>query len=81
MNAPDKLYLHGYPDKPFLCQDWDVAPTKRVVRGQQAENIEYIRKDALLDKLNLALKLRGDGNPNSDGVQTIRAMINYIESL
>ena len=49
MNAPDKLYLHGYPDKPFLCQDWDVSPTKRVVRGQQAENIAYIRKDALLE--------------------------------
>lgn len=49
MKAPDKIYLHGYPDKPFLCQDWDVSPTKRVVRGQQAENIAYIRKDALLE--------------------------------
>lgn len=45
MKVPDKIYLHGYPGKPFLCQDWDVAPTKRVVRGKQAENIAYIRAD------------------------------------
>ena len=46
-------------------------------------DVEYIRKDVLLDKLNLALKLRADGNPdiNTDGVQAIKAMINYIESL
>ena len=49
MKAPNIIYLHGYPDKPFLCQDWDVAPTKRVVRGRQAENIAYLRKDALLE--------------------------------
>lgn len=54
MKAPNKIYLHGYPDKPFLCQDWDVAPTKRVVRGQQAENIAYIRKDMVVDAIKLA---------------------------
>ena len=67
--APDKIYLH------------------EISAEELTENLPYhicyIRKDALLDKLNHFIKLRGDGNPNSDneGIQTINAMINYIESL
>ena len=70
--APDKIYI-----QPNARDGW--------FEGEKPCDIfeEYIRKDALLDKLNLALKLRSGDNPNSntDGVQTIRAMINYIESL
>lgn len=73
--ASDKIYIFEDGDELwYKSEEWDTPPPHR---------IEYIRKGALLDKLNLALKLRTDGNPdiNTDGVQTIRAMINYIESL
>lgn len=67
--ASDKIYVH--------------EKSAEELTENLPYHICYIRKDALLDKLNLALKLRYDGNPNSnnDGAQTIKAMINYIESL
>ena len=84
MKAPNKIYLHGYPDKPFLCQDWGVAPTMRVVRGQQAENVAYIRKDALLEWAK-NLKERWEEPPmskHSPGcVFMLEQVINKIESL
>ena len=70
---PDKIYLNKYMLRRGML--YPAHPPADVPEK------EYIRKDVLLDKLNLALKLRGDGDPNSDGVQTIKAMINYIESL
>ena len=77
MKAPDKIFIlnhEDYSDRRIL---------NAFTEKDNETDIEYIRKDALLDKLNLALKLRGDDNPNinDDGVQTIKAMINYIESL
>ena len=65
------------------CYDIDVACSQAADWTTAIAQHEYIRKDVLLDKLKFALKLRDDGNPNSndDGVQTIKAMINYIESL
>lgn len=72
MEAPDKIYI-----QPNAHDGW--------FEGNKPNDnfVEYIRKDALLEKLNRAIKFRGDGNPNgdTDGVQTIKAMINYIESL
>ena len=78
MNPPDKIYVsRNFSEDNSLHGLWYLNKSEHDV------NVEYIRKDALLDKLNLALKLRGDGNPdsNDDGIQTIKAMINYIESL
>lgn len=71
--APDKIYINVHP----LGVDYSIVPIPNF------GGVEYIRKDALLDKLNLALKLRTDGNPdiNTDGVQTIKAIINYINAL
>lgn len=78
MKAPDKIYV----SRNFSEDD---SPHGLWYLNKSAHDVslEYIRKDAMLDKLNLALKLRGDGNPNSknDGIQTIKAIINYIESL
>ena len=78
MKAPYKIYIAETPNK--LIEIWSEKP---IESKPYITEHEYIRKDALLDKLNLALKLRGDDNPNinDDGVQTIKAMINYIESL
>lgn len=71
------------PDKVYYTQTEHAANYFTTGEPFERDCVEYIRKDALLDKLNLALKLRGDGNNNSnnDGTQTIKAMINYIESL
>ena len=80
MKAPDKIYLHGYPDKPFLCQDWDVAPTKRVVRGQQAENIAYIRKDALLEWAKEKNE-RIDTDEGDYSLGYVSAMIDLIDKI
>lgn len=70
MKAPDKIYFPEYCDVAFtIKKDGDV---------------EYVRKDILLGKLLLAMKLRTDNAPemlDSDGVQTIKAIISYIESL
>ena len=82
MKAPDKIYLHGYPDKPFLCQDWDIAPTMRVVRGKQAENIAYIRKDALLGWAKTKLShLQEDFDIYTGQRLILRELIEKIESL
>ena len=78
--APDKIYLHGYPDKPFLCQDWDITPTKRVVRGQQAENIAYLRKDALLEWAK-EKNQRIDTNEGDYSLGYVSAMIDLIDKL
>lgn len=78
MKAPDIIYTDGTPNK--LIEIWSDEP---IESKPYITEHEYIRKDALLDKLNLALKLRDNGNPNSknDGIQAIKAMIKYIESL
>ena len=74
--VPDKIYLER-----VLCSDevYDSWKKEQTI----SDDIEYIRKDTLMEKLNLALKLRTGDKPdiNTDGVQTIKAMINYIESL
>lgn len=77
--APDKIYVKEFNEG--ISQMW--SSTKAADWTTAIAQHEYIRKDVLLDKLKFALKLRDDGNPNSndDGVQTIKAMINYIESL
>ena len=47
MEAPNKIYLSVIPDSPGqyngIYEEWSLAP----IGG--AENIEYIRKDALLE--------------------------------
>ena len=78
MITPDKIYVSRN-----FSEDNSPHGLWYLNKSEHDINIEYIRKDVLLDKLNLALKLRDDGNPNNntDGVQTIKAVINYIESL
>ena len=78
MIAPDKIYVSRN-----FSEDNSPHGLWYLNKSEHDINIEYIRKDVLLDKLNLALKLRDNDNPNNntDGVQTIKAVINYIESL
>ena len=78
MITPDKIYVSRN-----FSEDNSPHGLWYLNKSEHDINIEYIRKDVLLDKLNLALKLRDNDNPNNntDGVQTIKAVINYIESL
>lgn len=54
MKAPDKIYIPLYPnydlDGFHLADEWMYEPHKEV------ENVEYIRKDALLDYLQKELE-------------------------
>ena len=50
MKAPDKIYLHGYDFNENPYRVWSECPVKGM-RGYEAINVDYIRKDALLEKL------------------------------
>jgi len=47
MKAPDKIYLQRVPSNQEVIDEWTVEPVKHTV----LEDIEYIRKDALLEFL------------------------------
>ena len=47
MKAPDKIYLHGYDFNENPYRVWSECPVKGM-RGYEAINVDYIRKDALL---------------------------------
>jgi len=49
MNAPDKIYLHGYDFDKEPCNKWDREPRVKGMRGYPAKHVEYIRKDFLLE--------------------------------
>ena len=74
---PNKIYI-----QPSTI---DELPRQNIVYTKQLSDasIEYIRKDALLKKLNRAIELRikSGADKTSDGVMTLNAIIKYIESL
>ena len=78
MKAPDKIYVSRN-----FSEDNSPHGLWYLNKSEHDINVEYIRKDALLDKLNFAIKLRtqGDSDANSDGIQTLKAIINYINAL
>lgn len=43
MEAPDKIYLYREKPKDYFDEDWHESPASDV------ENVEYIRKDLLLE--------------------------------
>ena len=51
MNAPERIFLHGYDFDKNPCDKWDKEPTPKKMFGHQAEYVEYIRAD--LAKLTL----------------------------
>ena len=56
MNAPDKIYLHGYGFNDEPCKTWEREPKAKGMRGYPAQHVEYIRKDALLKWLESKYK-------------------------
>lgn len=54
MKAPDKIYLHGYSFDDEPCKAWEREPKVKGMRGYPAQHAEYIRKDALIEKLEKA---------------------------
>lgn len=85
MKAPDKIYLQRVPSNQEVIDGWTVEPVKHTV----LEDIEYIRKDALLEWLKIAEECYS--HPDTvNVVDTIRCegkkwaiqdVINKIESL
>lgn len=55
MEAPDKIYLHGYNFSKKPVNTWSEHPAKGM-RGHEVINEEYIRKDALLEWIKAQLK-------------------------
>lgn len=51
MEAPDKIYLHGYDFDKEPCVKWHEKPMEKGMRGYHVVNVEYIRKDFLLEWL------------------------------
>lgn len=73
--VPDKIYAKIIAGS--LC----VSRTPNEIFGEQYP--EYIRKDALLDKLSRAkeLRLRSGAKESSDGIRVIDALIKMIKEM
>lgn len=79
MKAPDKIYLaesdsiKGEVTSNFASS----TPFRR------HDSIAYIRKDALLEKLNHArgLRIKSGAKESSDGIRVIDALIDLINKL
>lgn len=61
MKAPDKIYLHGYSFDDEPCKDWHTEPKIKGMRGYPVQNVEYIRKDYLLELIEEEEKFWDDG--------------------
>ena len=49
MEAPDKIYLHGYDFDKEPCVKWHEKPMEKGMRGYHVVNVEYISKDFLIE--------------------------------
>jgi len=80
MKAPDKIYIGRY-NYGALLSDWTEQPRKFAF----GENICYIRKDALLERLTHAKEFREKhcSGPNkvADYIAPIDALIKIINEL
>ena len=82
MNAPDKIYLHGYSFSEEPVKSWEREPkVKRGVTGFKPQYAEYIRKDALLDWLEYTKKLWSQTGSSLAAMQTVQMVIDKINSL
>ena len=62
MKAPETIFLHGYSFDDEPCKNWTLEPIKRGMRGYAVQNETYIRKDALLEKIDDAVAHLSDGS-------------------
>lgn len=78
MKAPDKIYLQRMPSNQEVIDGCTVEPVKHTV----LEDIEYIRKDALLEYLTERRKGLSSGDSFVAGERKmLREIIDKIESL
>lgn len=73
MKAPDKIYLQRVPSNQEVIDGWTVEPVKHTV----LEDIEYIRKDALLEWAEEKLENMKKLSP-SDGARIYSNAINDL---
>lgn len=78
MKAPDKIYIAETPNK--LIEIWSEEP---IESKPYITEHEYIRKDALLEKLNRAreLRIKGGQKESSDGIRVIDALTDLINRI
>ena len=62
MKAPETIFLHGYSFDDEPCKNWTLEPIKRGMRGYAVQNETYIRKDALLEKIDDAVAHLSEGS-------------------
>ena len=72
MKAPDKIYVNIPGDY------WHPGTDKKV-----STDTEYVRKDALLEKLSRAkeLRLKSGAKESSDGIRVIDALIEMVNEM
>ena len=83
MKAPDTIYLHGYDFDDEPCKSWEREPRVKGMRGFPAKHEAYIRKNALIEKLeDLLFELGEPISSQSLGeCKTLQWVINYLNSL
>lgn len=78
MKAPDKIYLQRVPSNQEVIDGWTVEPVKHTV----LEDIEYIRKDALLEwakeKKKQLLEQESENDEPSDVAAGINAGLDML---
>lgn len=73
MKAPNKIYINIHP----LGVDYSIVPIP------DFGGVEYLRKDALLEKLNRAreLRIKAGAKEQSEGIRVIDALTDLINGL
>lgn len=78
MEAPDKIYLQRVPSNQEVIDGWTVEPVKHTV----LEDIEYIRKDALMEWAKKEMEEWSSESNTAQGVKMgLTLVIDKIESL
>ncbi len=80
MNAPDKIYLHGYDFDKEPCVKWHEKPMEKGMRGYHVVNVEYIRKDKLLEIVE-AEKTRHAERDSIEGISACNALRELTDKL
>lgn len=82
MKAPEKIYLHGYDFDKEPCVKWHEKPMEKGMRGYHVVNVEYIRKDALMEWLEGKMTIEGATEGIVGGYDlALKDVIKHIKSL
>lgn len=83
VNAPEKIYLQQYDENTLICLNkWNISDewTNKPFNEKVATNIEYVCKDAFIEKAERYIRSIADGLDRDDDVETfISGFKNYMK--